>query len=188
MSAIEIRELTPDDWRAIAEGPLLTAFPDVMDFRWKDWASPEAVARQQALAARMGGEPWRLRLGAYVEGQLAGWTVGVQESGETYHMVNSVVLPEFRRRGVYRALVAAALARVEAEGFQRVYSRHVTTNNAVIVPKLQAGFVISGLEISDLYGSLVHLTWLADPVRRAVMAVRSGERRPDADTLKHFRL
>jgi ribosomal protein S18 acetylase RimI-like enzyme len=164
---------------AIAAGPLQTAFPDVMDFRYRDFLAPEAIDAQAALGARMGASLWRLRLGAYIQGELAGWSVGVQESAETYHMVNSVVLPAFRRRGVYRALVDETVARAVAAGFQRIYSRHVTTNNAVIVPKLQAGFVIGGLEVSDLYGSLVHLVYLPDPARQAAMKVRSGERRPD---------
>lgn len=188
MSAIEIRELTPDEWTAIADGPLKTAFPDVLDYRFREHQAPEVQAAEKKLHARLGTDHYRLRLGAFVGDKLAGWSIGLQEDEEAFYMVNAVVLPEYRRRGIYSLMVGHVLRRVTEAGFQRVFSKHVATNNAVIIPKLQAGFVITGLELSDRYGTLVVLTWLADPARRAVLAMRSGERRPDEETRKRLRL
>ena len=175
-----IRELTPEEdrhiWADLAPG----VFEATHDFRYRDQLSAEQLARMQALGANM-GEPYRLKLGAFVEGELAGWSVGMQESAEAYYMTNSAVLPAFRRRGLYKALIEATVARVTAAGFQRVYSRHVATNNAVIIPKLQAGFVITGLELNDRYGTLVHLTYLPHPARRKVLDYRAGQVRPDEE-------
>lgn len=42
--------------------------------------------------------------------------------------------------------------KIKELGFQVIYSRHVTTNSAIIIPKLKAGFVISAMELSDKFG------------------------------------
>lgn len=173
-----IRPLTPEEDQRIWDELAPTVFEGVQSFRYRDALTPDAIARQDALAKRL-GEPYRLKLGAFVDGELAGWSVGVQESAEAYYMVNSGVLPAYRRRGLYRALVEATVAEAAAQGFQRIYSRHVATNNAVIIPKLQAGFVITGLELNDRFGTLVHLTYFPHPARRKVLDVRAGLSRPD---------
>jgi ribosomal protein S18 acetylase RimI-like enzyme len=84
---------------------------------------------------------------------------GQQQTFGRYYMVNSVVHPGWQRRGIYRALLARVMAAAAASGFREVYSRHRADNNAVIVPKLQAGFAIAGFEIAPRYGLLVHLRW-----------------------------
>ena len=60
-----------------------------------------------------------------------------------------------------------------------ISSKHSATNNRVIIPKLKAGFVISGLEISDRYGTLVRLEYFTNPKRRELMDFRSGQALPD---------
>jgi hypothetical protein len=47
-------------------------------------------------------------------------------------------------------------------------SRHRADNNAVIVPKLRAGWVIAGFEVAPRFGLLVHLRrYLLDGFARA---------------------
>ena len=94
-------------------------------------------------------------------------------------MRNSAVLPDHRRKGLYSALMFEVLKRTKELGFQTVVSRHVTTNNSIIIPKLKAGFVITSLEVSDRYGTLVHLTYFFNETRRKVMQFRSGDLKPD---------
>ena len=60
------------------------------------------------------------------------------------------------------------------------------TNNAVIIPKLKAGFVISGFEVSDRFGTLVQLSYYFNPLRRKMMDVRVGQRKPDEEIRKLF--
>ena len=69
------------------------------------------------------------------------------------------MLPGHRRKGIYTALMHRVIETVVEKGFQKIYSRHSVTNNDVIVPKLKAGFVISSMEISDVFGVLVHLVY-----------------------------
>ncbi|MBK9323721.1 MAG: GNAT family N-acetyltransferase [Bdellovibrionaceae bacterium] len=107
---------------------------------------------------------------------------------ESLKMVNSVVLPEHRGRGLYSRLLDIAMKELVPKGFQRIWSRHNQTNNAVIVPKLRRGFLIPGTELSDIFGSLVNLTFFTNKLRRKVMDFRSGDLRPDDELKKAFRL
>lgn len=75
---------------------------------------------------------------------------------------------------MYRALLSRTLALTKALGFQAVTPCHVATNNPVFIASLQAGFQISGLELSEVHGSLVHLRAFHNPVRLEAHQVRSG--------------
>ncbi len=119
-----------------------------------------------------------LNLGLFYGDEFCGWSVGAQSDYESYYMRNSAVLPQFRRRGLYRGMLNEVMQRLRGKGFQVVYSRHNATNNPVIIPKLQAGFVISALEISDRFGTLVHLKYFFNQKRREAMVFRSGDCRP----------
>ncbi|MBK9032583.1 MAG: GNAT family N-acetyltransferase [Myxococcales bacterium] len=109
-----------------------------------------------------------LRAGAEVVG--AFW--GTQETWQRYYMVYSVVRRDWQGRGVYKALLARVLAAASASGFREIYSRHLADNNAVLVPKLKAGFTISGFEINARFGVLVHLRYFPGAGMRALAAHR----------------
>lgn len=121
----------------------------------------------------------RLNLGIFRDDDFCGWFTGGQQDYETFYMRNSAVLPEFRGKGLYTALMYEVLERVQKMGFQIVLSRHTTTNNSIIVPKLKAGFVISAIEVSERFGTLVHLSYYFNPTRKRVMVYRSGDLKPD---------
>jgi GNAT superfamily N-acetyltransferase len=114
-----------------------------------------------------------------------GWSFGVQASGDTFSMINTGILPDHQGRGVYTALLRRILEILKAEGFQVLVSRHVVTNNRVLVPKLKAGFVITHFELSDTFGLLVHLSYFFNPRRRKLLDFRAGQLAPD-DELKGF--
>lgn len=80
------------------------------------------------------------------------------------------------------------LETVRQQGFQTVYSRHVATNNRVIIPKLRAGFLITGVELTDMVGLLVRLTYFFSPLRRKALDFRAGQLRPDDDLRRLFGL
>lgn len=125
----------------------------------------------------------RFNLCVFKGDEFCGWFTGDQYNNETFYMRNSAILPDHRRKGLYTALMYEVLDRVEKMGFQVVLSRHTTTNNSIIIPKLKAGFVITAMEISDRFGTLVHLNYFFNEKRRRVMQFRSGDLRPD-DELK----
>lgn len=121
-------------------------------------------------------------------GELAGWTWGYQDSRESFYMVNSAVLPEHRGRGLYSRLLDVTLKKLIDMGFQRIWSRHNFTNNEIIIPKLKRGFCITGTELSDIFGSLIHLTYFSNKTRRKVLDFRSGHLRPDQELKDIFKI
>lgn len=177
----EIRELTREEFLPLWETHAREIFDDKSQiFRFYDHLSEEEKAKANLLQAYL-GEQYQLRLGLYVESQFAGWAIGHQESSETYYMRNSAILPEYRKQGLYSALLRETIARVEAKGFQKIYSRHTASNNAVIIPKLKIGFTISALEVTDIFGVLVHLTYLPKELRKKMMNYRIGDLKPDQE-------
>lgn len=66
--------------------------------------------------------------------------------------------------------------------------RHSATNNAVIIPKLKAGFVITSMEISDMFGVLVHLTYFPKVLRRKMITYRVGDMKPDEEIKKCLKI
>ena len=96
-------------------------------------------------------------------------------------MAASAVLPGHRQKGLYTALVKYLIQRTTEEGFQKIYGTHCATNNAVLIPKLKLGFVFSKVELSDMFGTILHLQYFTNPLRRKVMDYRSGQRVPDAE-------
>lgn len=130
----------------------------------------------------------RFNLCVFKGDEFCGWFTGDQYNNETFYMRNSAILPDHRRKGLYTALMYEVLERVEKMGFQIVLSRHVTTNNSIIIPKLKAGFVITSLEVSDRFGTLVHLSYFFNEKRRRVMQFRSGDLRPDSELKAALRM
>ena len=151
---VEVVPCTADEWNAIA------------DVWWRDNPRPdldltplytieqrERISDLDAVLAaplahnvilRAGGEP----IGAYA---------GLQEPFGRYYMINSILRPDWRGRGVYRALLANVERTAAAAGFREMGSRHRADNNAVIVPKLRAGWTIAAFEVAPRFGLLVHL-------------------------------
>lgn len=112
---------------------------------------------------------------------LAGWSWGMQTRPGLFFMVNSAVVAAERRRGLYSALARRLMQQAAEAGFQQVQSVHNVANNAIIIAKLKLGFMITGLEQSDTFGSLVQLSWYPHPQRRALAETRAGQRRPAGD-------
>ncbi len=106
---------------------------------------------------------------------------------ELYTM-NSVILPEFRRKGLYSMLVKETVKEARALGYQMVTSNHVISNNAVIIAKLKLGFNISGIEVFDDFGMTVKLTCHLNETRKKAFDFRTGLTRPDDEIRKLMQL
>ncbi len=139
-------------------------------------------AASSKLAARL-ESAFHLYLGIFAHDRLIGWSWGRQESAEEFHMIITALLPEWRRRGIYSALLPHVLARTETEGFQSVYSWHYPDSAAVLIPKLKAGFVIGGMRLWDQHGLLVQLVYPFNRVRRQLFSYRSGHA-PKSDAIE----
>ncbi|MFC4455559.1 GNAT family N-acetyltransferase [Deinococcus sonorensis] len=120
-------------------------------------------------------------------GRVAGWQISRQWDARSAYMVNTALLPEHRGRGIYTRLLPLVMETLRAEGYRVIRSHHHATNNAVLVPKLRAGFVISGLEM-DHHGIVVVLSAALDPLYRAYLDVRTGLTRPTGELARRLRL
>jgi hypothetical protein len=147
---------------------------------WREHISSMEKENLKVLGKNM-GSPFKIRLGVFKGDEFVGWSFGDQQSSDIYYMRNSAIRPEFRRQGLYSALLKANIELLTQKGFQKIYSRHTTTNNAVIIPKLAAGFIITSMELDDMFGSLVHLSYFTNPLRRKMMEFRTGNLRPDGE-------
>jgi ribosomal protein S18 acetylase RimI-like enzyme len=118
--------------------------------------------------------PPRLRIGAFDGDRLIGWTSGWHEPGGVFYVTNSAVRPEYRRQGIYTRLARAITDEAAQRGCHTVYSKHIATNNAVLIAKLRLGFVITGMEFSEELGLLVRLSHAVSPGRSRLFAERTG--------------
>ncbi|MBC7531212.1 MAG: GNAT family N-acetyltransferase [Oligoflexus sp.] len=180
-SGYYLKEMKPKDFFPLFGQHYDRIFGEDHTFFASDHYSPEEKAKVKALGQRM-GDLYSLHLGVFTaEHEFVGFSFGYQETAETYYMVCSAVLEDHRRHGLYTALLDAVIERVSDVGFQIIYSTHCATNNAVIIPKLKAGFVIAKLELSDMFGVVVNLHYYSNPLRRKAMDYRCGLRIPDAE-------
>lgn len=99
----------------------------------------------------------QLRPASVDEYEVVGCYWGFHEDYGRYSMINTVVRRDHQGRGLYTAFLPRLVAAVREVGFREIDSRHRADNNAVLVPKLKAGFVIAGFEIAPRFGILIHL-------------------------------
>ena len=177
---IELREVHRFDepeFTHLVKTHLIGNVPIIPETTWL--SEPEVQASSELKRAL--GNIFSLRIGAYHGDRLVGWSHGLQDGSDSYLMATSAVLPAYRRRGLYTKLVRAVLARTRAAGFQVVHSKHVMTNNPVLIAKLNLGFTIAGFELSDVHGALVRLRYLFNERRAEIAEMRAGGRRLDRE-------
>jgi GNAT superfamily N-acetyltransferase len=180
-SGYYLKEMTEKEFFPLFGQHYDRIFGEDHTFFASDHYTLEEKAKVKALGQRM-GNLYRLHVGVFSpEHEFVGFSFGYQETAETFYMVCSAVIEDHRRKGLYGALLDHVIERVEDVGFQVIYSTHCATNNAVIIPKLKAGFVIAKLELSDMFGVVVNLHYYTNPLRRKAMDYRSGLRIPDGE-------
>jgi ribosomal protein S18 acetylase RimI-like enzyme len=158
-------------------------YADTLSFYLRDLHSAEERAAVERLRANL-SNLYSLNLGIYHQGEFVGWSFGEQDGPDRFYMVNTGLLPEHQGKGIYTRLLPKILHILREAGFQVVWSRHVATNNQVIVPKLKAGFVITGLEVTEMFGVLVHLSYRFNDLRRHAIDFRMGQARPNDELRK----
>ncbi len=175
---LSITETDESTFQNVFEAHGDEAFSSMVLFDCPEIQYPGILAAQKALRENSLGL-WRKFFLLEWEGSPVGWTALRQTDKDTVYMENTGIFPEYRRRGIYSDYLGFILPYLQREGFQIIFSRHVATYNAVIIPKLKAGFVIASLEISAQFGALVHLRYHCVPDQRRVFQFRAGlERMP----------
>ena len=127
-------------------------------------------------ASKLTFHPLGIYLLAYDGDQLIGWSFGQQQQKTVFCMTNSAVFELYRRKGIYTCMAQLVVNKATEIGFQKIYSRHKISNNAVIIAKLKLGFMIGGIELSDRFGALVRLNYFPNRARENLFRYRAGEK------------
>lgn len=153
---VRLERVADADWRALTRPFLKVAFADrtwIDRDRLHDEAARAAteplVARERELLRHR----YALRHGKALVGVYEGW----QRPEAIYEMNLTALAPEWRRRGIYRALLRAVIDACRAAGFLAIESRHAADNNPILIAKLREGFVIDGTLVSLGSGLQVRL-------------------------------
>lgn len=99
-------------------------------------------------------------------GEPVGWHMGEAEDALTFYMRNTGVLPRVQNQGLYKVFFKQLIAYLKAIGYERVTSQHQATNRRILILKLQEGFDIAGMELTERWGPLVKLVKLLPNDRR----------------------
>ena len=108
----------------------------------------------------------RLNIVIYHQGDPVGWMWGKQRDFETFHMVNSGLLPAHRNKGIYTKMLQTLISKLSSLGFQIIQSKHRLHNSQVLIPKLKAGFFITGINVDERFGTLATLSYYTNDKRR----------------------
>jgi RimJ/RimL family protein N-acetyltransferase len=174
-----IKECDVDEFWKYLDNKIGEVFGDEdITFVPREHYSEEEKEKLKALSYK---NNFNLRIVLLYNGKLAGWSWGYQDCQDSYYMQNSAILAEHRGRGLYTAMLDVVMAKVINKGFQKIWGRHSTLNNAILIPKLKRGFQVTGTELSDKFGSLIHLTYYPSKTRQGVLNFRAGAR-PDDKT------
>ena len=119
-----------------------------------------------------------------VDGNIVARSFSEQSSKDTLFMCMSFVKKEFRNQGIYKKLLQETIKLAKEMGYLKIISFHNTSNNEIIIPKLKAGFVITGIKVNAGFGTLVELTYLFSPTETDMQNFRCGFRKPTEEVKK----
>ncbi len=184
-----IEKLSKKEFKVFWDKYKFQVFEDDHSYHFWDLISDEEKNKIAELRKLIGESLIEIRLAAFNEkNEFVGWSWGFQENHTTFYIANSATLPEYRRKGLYTLMLNKMLEEAILHGFQLIYSRHCATNNSIIIPKLKKGFIISKMEVDDIFGVLIHLHFYVNKTRRAIMDYRCGQQKPNIEIKKLFRL
>lgn len=186
----EIRDVESEEFGKLWEKPGKKFFNDKsLFYKSKEVHSKKELNQFKKLRELFKSEKQiRINLGLYYKNKFVGWSWGFQETPTTFYMCNSAIFEEHRKKGLYTCLMKEMLNRAGSMGFAKIYSRHIITNNDILIAKLKQGFKITNFELSDSFGTMVHLTYFPTKIKNDILDFRAGYRRPNKKMKKIFDL
>lgn len=166
-----LKEVTQDELNQVLDTHYTRSFVNRTDALAKATLRPLSEKLKER---RKSLNTYFLRMVLYRNSEVAGWHFGNSSDAETFYMKNSVVLEKFRQQGLYSRMLMVVLDILQQEGFEVITSLHHPNNPAILIPKLKAGFVITGTQIHERFRFLIELKYYFDPVRRAVLNENIG--------------
>lgn len=99
---------------------------------------------------------------------------GWQKNYDSYYMQFTAVHTDYRKKGIYSAIVDRVLAYTKMLGFSRVLSCHALFNNAVLIAKLKKDFKIIGMDVDAALGINVLLCYFHNEDMKKAFEFRCG--------------
>lgn len=175
-----VAEVGSDEWQNVFDEHHALVFPDESSVPFDSIFSEEEQTKLARLKANL-SNGLQLYFLIYEGQKPIGWHFGFQRSELEYFMANTGILPEYQNRKIYSAFLKYAIERILDEGFQFITSIHHLDNNAVLIPKLKAGFMVqsTGFLIQSMilesnYGPMIQLVYPAKDIYRTMFSSRIG--------------
>lgn len=182
----EIRGIPDAQFWNLWTRPAKKIFNDVsMFYVHKEVFTKTELAQQSKLRTDF-PKTLKINLGLYYKNKFVGWSWGFQEQATVYYMCNSAILPKHRGKGLYTCLMKEMVNRATQKGFTTIYSRHIMTNNAIIIPKLKIGFKMTGTELNERFGTMIILSYFKSKMQNEILDFRSGFKKPTKKIKKAF--
>lgn len=178
------REATLEEFAPFFRENRSKIFSETTTMVIEDWMDQEEKDKLRELDHLL-RDRYQLRVFIMRGDEIIGWHMGRQIEAESYYMANTALFPEYQGKGIYSALLPKLLEVFRDKGFQKVTSRHLASNNTVLVPKLKADFAITGFEVDERFGMLVLLTYIFNDKRRKAYEFRVGSAKAD-DNIRKF--
>ena len=120
---------------------------------------PDRESGQDALKS-LYSRQHRERIVLYDEaGDPIGFSYGQMEDYLTYYMHTMGLAPAYRGKGIYTAYLRQFADFIGALGYERITSHHQPNNRAVLIGKLKAGYMITGMELDESFGLLIKMAY-----------------------------
>lgn len=182
-----LRKTPEAEWWTFFRANYRKVFGSTADFQYMSLLSEEEKSNIETLSKAF--EQVRTYFYLIYHGdEPIGWTSGRQDHADRMYMENTGILPAHQGKGIYSAMLPILLELIRKQGFQRVYSRHNAVNNAILIPKMKAGFLITSMELSEKYGLLIHLSYYFNEFRLNALRFRSGQDHLMEEVAKNYRM
>ncbi len=167
-----VEEVTAETWEVFFGEHQATVFPDEASIPFDPiFREPEQKKIAKLRENISGSLQWYFLI--YDNETPIGRHFGFQKSELEYFMANTGILPEYQNRKIYSAFLKFIIERAVDEGFQFITSIHHADNNAVIIPKLKAGFIIQSfgfliqtMILESNFGPMIQLVYPAKDIYR----------------------
>jgi predicted GNAT family acetyltransferase len=92
-----------------------------------------------------------------------------------FFMQHSVVKKNFRRKGIYAAMLKLIIEYTKQAGFLEIHSKHSPANNAILIAKLKQGFHLTSMEVDPRFGVNACLCYFHDEDAKVAYQLRCGD-------------
>ena len=168
----EVDNYPEEVFQKLVHENLLNNYPSLS---WRSELSEKNKAADDSLKALINNR-FKLRLVVLhkekIIGLTYGWQLAINHSD--FYMGISVIEESFRNKGLYSELLDRVLNITKEKGFSAVKSRHINTNNPVLIAKLKKGFIINGFELDESMGALLKMSYYHNDIRKKASLFRSG--------------